>query len=603
VQSALGGLFVELFADDGPMQRQLKAVQGKLRSWGSSIQAVGAKVLGAGLALDALGDASVFAFASMAGEMGKASLRTGIAVEQLSGLKFAAEAGGGSVEGLEHALQHMSTELTSAMQGSAEANRAFAMLHLSARQLVDLSPDQAFRQIADAVARVRNPMEQSARAQAIFGRGVVEMLPLLRKGAAGIDQFQKQAQSLGLVTSAQDVQTAREFNVLMMELTGSLKRVAYEVGRALLPAMRDLRGQILPYVTDTIKWVRENQGLVASAGKLGLTIAGLGAGITAFGIGLKVAGAGVGILRTGLSLLLSPAGLATAGILGLGYALSRTETGGKVLEYLGQRFGDLKTTAIAAWKGIYSALQAGDLGAAAAVAWAGLKLAFVQGSADLQVAWAVMTDYLRQQWDATVLNITDTWANAATFFGTITDAIFGPFNSALDQADDKTESLVNTWENWERAIRSTIDQLARLPGFEAVLPVKGAMDFLDNTAAGVQGRGPSGAAGNAKRDELNAEIARLQQEMRDALEEAGGLGSVARFNAGRGEAGAPAPGGGFFGTGKVSTAGSFGGELLGQMGGGTSAADRTAKATEKALEKLDKLTDAVQAGALAGMTF
>src|SRR4051812_34939123 len=86
-----GKAYVEITTKDNALKSGLKRVQGFLNSFAATAGATGAAMFGAGSAVmgGLLGLAQVAA--GMGDELSKASDRTGVAVEQLSQLKYAAE--------------------------------------------------------------------------------------------------------------------------------------------------------------------------------------------------------------------------------------------------------------------------------------------------------------------------------------------------------------------------------------------------------------------------------------------------------------------------------------------------------------------------------
>src|SRR6185437_12408707 len=96
-----GAAFVEIFADDSKMMRTLAKSQIALRKWGKAASAAGTKLIAAGTAMLAPLLAATRAYASMGAEMARGAQKTGMAVESLSQLKYAANQSGVEFEKLE----------------------------------------------------------------------------------------------------------------------------------------------------------------------------------------------------------------------------------------------------------------------------------------------------------------------------------------------------------------------------------------------------------------------------------------------------------------------------------------------------------------------
>ena len=559
-----GGAFVELFADDSLLVRGLDTAKRRLQSWGASLTMLGAKTLAAGLAIEA----TAFQFAHSAFAAGQLSQRTGIAVGEVSALAFASERAGGSVEGLEHSLLHMSRTITSAVQGSHEAMLALTRLNLSAYDLAKLDPSAALKRIATAVAAIPNPMERAALAQGVFGRGVLELMPLLNEGAAGIEKFEQRARDLGLTISAADVALAREFKAAWVELTASVKRITYEIGGALAPALKEVFNQIRPGVTKVVEWVHQNRGLVSSIGQAALALIGLGGALIFVGSALKGVGAAFGMLKSGLRIvsglvgfLTTPVGLITAALAIGAVAFFKYTQAGK------DTLADLKDTALDTWTGLKDAIEAGDLGAALDVVLAGLGLAWQQ-------TWGKMSKYFKDTWSDMKLVFLDAIGDMVLGSGFLTKA-FLTFGTTVDKILNKVGALSDA----DLAKRlETAAAGAELAGSDAGR--KALSDAIKANAAKNQ------------RDERGAHQDDFDKDLKDAqdrLAAANAKAADARERARRlGLTPPEVPGGApYIGQVGGTTAGTFAGFAAERMGGGGSPAERTARAAEQ-MVKLQK---------------
>ena len=99
-------------------------------------------MLGAGIVTPLAGAAKVFA--DMGSDMVDMSQRTGVSVEALSELGFAAEQSGADMGTLEGSLKKMQKMLFEAASGSQAAQETLPSLGLSASQLSKLSPVEPF---------------------------------------------------------------------------------------------------------------------------------------------------------------------------------------------------------------------------------------------------------------------------------------------------------------------------------------------------------------------------------------------------------------------------------------------------------------------------
>src|SRR4051812_10277800 len=107
-----GGAFVEIGAITSGLDKGLAAAAAKLKAFGSAVGSIGKTMLKLGGGILGPLAAAGKVFADMGSELNDASQRTGIAVEALSALKFAAEQSGSSLEGLEGGLRKMQKTIT-----------------------------------------------------------------------------------------------------------------------------------------------------------------------------------------------------------------------------------------------------------------------------------------------------------------------------------------------------------------------------------------------------------------------------------------------------------------------------------------------------------
>ncbi|MCC7409108.1 MAG: hypothetical protein IT442_13655, partial [Phycisphaeraceae bacterium] len=397
-----GRAYVELFADSSKLIRGLRLAQAKLEAFGKTVRGLGLKMTALGAAMVAPMLAATKVFAGMGDDVAKMSARTGVSVESLSELGFAAELSGMSLEDLEVSLRKMQKTLVEAASGSAGAVDALAKLGLTAEDLQGLSPDEQLKRIADRLASIRDPALRAALAMEVFGKTGTKLLPLMQDGAAGIEALQRQARELGLTISTQDAKEAERFADTLEVLWKVLRQNVFVIGSALVPLLSKVAERVTKAAVGAAAWIRQNKGLVVSAFQVALGITAAGAAMVATGYAITGLGKAIGVLVTiltgvgsamnlviaGLVVLTSPIGLVIAAVTTLGATiLYSSGAGGKALEWLGEQFATLKSDAVATFQGIADALAAGDIALAAKVLWLGLKMEWTRGINFLESAW------------------------------------------------------------------------------------------------------------------------------------------------------------------------------------------------------------------------
>jgi hypothetical protein len=418
-QIRAGRAFVEISGDATKLNAALRRAGNSLKAFGGSIRTIGAGVAGIGVGvLGSLGAASMI-FANMGDELAKSSQRTGVAVEALSSLKYAAEQSGAGLEDLETGLRGMSRFLLEAQQNTGAANETLAQLHLTFQQLSGLSPDEQFKLIGDAVNKIQDPTLRAAMAMKVFGKSGTALLPMLADGAAGIEALQRRSDELGLTMSGADAAAAVKFGDILEDLWKQAKMVTFHVGAAVAQALQPWLEKAAIAGASVVAWVRNNRGLVLTVTAVAAGLISAGAGLVTFGVAIS----GVGIAMKGLSSTLgaigsaisfiaSPLGIVTTLLIGGGAAWAYfTESGRAAMSAL-------KKVSVETFKGIADALSAGDIQLAAEILWTGLKLAWVAGTASLRKIWIELQNFLT----TTMIKVLSTLVTTAL---TIVQAMMG----------------------------------------------------------------------------------------------------------------------------------------------------------------------------------
>jgi len=397
-----GRAFVELFADDSKLVRGLRRAQKRIKAFGQSIRNLGLKVAGLGTAVLAPLAASAKAFSSMGDQVAKMAKRTGLSVETLSELRFVASQTGTSLEALETGFRRMQRSIYDAGRGLSTQTDALRDLGLTYKDLAGLAPEKQFKLLAEAISRIEDPTRKAALAQALFGRAGTQLLPMMAKGAAGIDAPQEKARRLGLTMSSTDAKAAEDFTDALDALWKVVKMGVFRVGAALAPVLKQLAETITGVAVKVGAWIQANREVIVTVMKVaaavvtgGIALAALGTIISGLGSalgGLIAVVTGVGtvfkLLAGVIALLLSPIGAAITAVAALGtYLVYATGVGGKALAWLGEKFNALKDDALTAYQGIADALAAGDISLAVKVLWLTLKMEWTRGINFLEKAW------------------------------------------------------------------------------------------------------------------------------------------------------------------------------------------------------------------------
>jgi TP901 family phage tail tape measure protein len=413
-----GQAYVELSMRDSvtePLRRAEKRMElfgEKVKEIGSAVAMAGAAVAAFGGAIVGAAAASVAAFAKIAGDFSDLAAQTGLTVELMSELETSLKDAGSSAEEFAKSVVKMRRFISEAADGSKGAAEALGKLGLSAADLINLSADDQFLKIADALSRVKNPTDRLALAMELFGKSAYKMLPVLEAGGAGIEEFRRKAREMGFSLSGETADAADALGTQIEVLQDQFGRIAVAIGEALLPVAEAFVAVMQGLVGRVIEFIRENQGLVlgvtaagvallaagTAIGIVGALLVGFGAVIsgTATVLGALaaassfVAAAVAGIVPAAIAAwtaLTGPVALVIAGVVAVGVAIAYV-TG--LLSQMGASFTALWDTALGftstlrdAWAGVTDAIAAGDFALAGEIAIKGLEAAMIRGFANI----------------------------------------------------------------------------------------------------------------------------------------------------------------------------------------------------------------------------
>jgi methyl-accepting chemotaxis protein len=286
----------------------------KLESLGKAMMIVGGIIT-------AVVAASVIHFKNLGDSLNDMSEKTGMSVESLSALKYAAEMSGAQIESLSSALPKLAKNIEKAATGSDGAREKFEKLGItvvdSSGKMRDIN--EILLDVSERFAKMEDGAEKTALAVAIFGNSGADLIPMLNNGREGIEQLTARAKELGIVMTDSTALSAAKLDDALVELNKSIEGVGNMIGAALAPLLTDVAKLITGLVVDFQNWAKENPIL---ADAILVTVAAVGAFITIGGTllmmlpkmtdGLKL----LGLSWTGVGTAAGKATMYTAAFIG-----------------------------------------------------------------------------------------------------------------------------------------------------------------------------------------------------------------------------------------------------------------------------------------------
>jgi len=179
--------------------------------------------------------------------LGKMADKIGIGTAQLGGLRYAAELTGVATNVLDMGLQRMVRRVSEAAAGTGAAKNALIELGLSAEALNDLSPDEQFRAIADAMEGVAGQGEKVRLAMSLFDTEGVALVNTLKGGSAALKAMEQEAERLGLRLSGNLVKGVEKANDAMTKLGNYVTNVFHRAVAELSPLIETITNSLMAW--------------------------------------------------------------------------------------------------------------------------------------------------------------------------------------------------------------------------------------------------------------------------------------------------------------------------------------------------------------------
>jgi hypothetical protein len=226
-----------------------------LKSVGSGAKMAGIGVAKVGLA--ATGAAAALAIFSQRNfeaidRLGKTASKLGVNVELLQEMRFAAEQTGIEQRTLDMALQRFIRRVGEAAKGTGEAKGALKDLGI---QLKDnegnlRSTRDILGDVADGIMNTESSSEQLRLSFKFFDSEGAALVNTLKNGKKGLEDYAKEAQSLGFILDSETVANTEKFadqvNVVKRQVTGF---VQYTLA-SFLPVLQDIAKELSGILKD-----------------------------------------------------------------------------------------------------------------------------------------------------------------------------------------------------------------------------------------------------------------------------------------------------------------------------------------------------------------
>lgn len=167
--------------------------------------------------------------------------RTGFAVESLQSIGWAAQLAG--VENFTGGIQKFTVAMGKAI--ASGKTEAFTNLGLDFNEIIRMAPDEQFRAVAAAIAKLPTEAQRAAAAVQLFGKSGAELVPLF---SANLAEAEEQARSLGMVLSTQQIGAIAEMNDALDGVKGTFEGIIAQVSANLAPMVTTMANEFMGFV-------------------------------------------------------------------------------------------------------------------------------------------------------------------------------------------------------------------------------------------------------------------------------------------------------------------------------------------------------------------
>jgi phage-related minor tail protein len=217
--------------------RSLTTLSTKAQAVSASFK--GLALVGAGLAFAGM----VKNLAEAGDKLQKLSVKTGIAVEDLSKLDYAASLSDLSMEDLGAALVKLNRVMGDAANGSQEATDALARFGVAPDS--GQSALEVFKQIADRVKATGDETRIASALNDVLGKSFANLIPLLKGGSDGIKSAGDELAKFGGVMTGDLAKASEDFNDNMTKVGKAIDGLKISLLGGVVKGLRDITTEML----------------------------------------------------------------------------------------------------------------------------------------------------------------------------------------------------------------------------------------------------------------------------------------------------------------------------------------------------------------------
>ena len=244
--------------------------------------------------------------ADYADEILETSSVTGLSVETLQELDYAAKLVDVDVSTMSSSMTKLTRSMDDARNGNAGLKEAFRDLRIN---IVDShgelrNAETVFYEAVDALGKISNETERDAKAMELFGKSARELNPLIEAGSKQLKAYRDEAKELGIVLDEDAIKKAGEFKDSLDKLDSKVKNLKMRLGEALIPILEKVVDFLTAIPQDMLESIAVTGTVIVVVSALANAIIGLRTAANIAAIANVALGASGATATAGLSPLL-----------------------------------------------------------------------------------------------------------------------------------------------------------------------------------------------------------------------------------------------------------------------------------------------------------
>lgn len=219
---AVGTLALNMVARTKDFTKGIKTAQKSVSTFGSGVRKVGRQILKFGSVLSGVSVGGLALFLKKQidaiDNLAKTADKIGVSTENLGAWRHGAQLAGMASEAFDASLTRMVRRVGLFVEKGGAAAKRLEGLGFGLTELAQLSTEDQFIRIAEAMSKLPTHAERSAAAFEIFGMQGQQLLPILMKGSQGLIEMREHYESLGASFSGKQADAVEEFLDRMTDL-------------------------------------------------------------------------------------------------------------------------------------------------------------------------------------------------------------------------------------------------------------------------------------------------------------------------------------------------------------------------------------------------